>query len=183
MPVNKRQLKDYGTYYGIVLKHGEMLINKEDYEKIQDFCLFSQIDNLNSGLTYAHISKRVKGKPRLRYRVHRFILCLTKQDTITVDHRNGNGLDNRRINLRRATISQNTVNQVKRSGCSSQFIGVHKHINVHGTRWYTTIRVNKEKRWLGSFDSEIEAAKAYDEKAKELFGEFARLNFPEQNKE
>lgn len=88
------------------------------------------------------------------------------------DHWDTDGLNNLRANLRPATARQNLANSRKRIGTSSQFKGVHKH---RDGKWAAQIAHTH----VGLFSEETEAAKAYDEKAKELFGEFARLNFPE----
>jgi hypothetical protein len=95
---------------------------------------------------------------------------------LVVDHRNRNGLDDRRENLRLATHSQNRCNRfVDKTGCSSQYRGVcwHKQRKC----WRAHLQYEGKWVWLGRFDSEIDAAKAYDEAAKKYHGEFARLNF------
>jgi hypothetical protein len=97
---------------------------------------------------------------------------------LLVDHKNGDTLDNRRTNLRLATRSQNMSNRRKmKTKTSSQYIGVC--FDKRSGRWIAKINHNNKKIWLGRFDSEIEAAKAYDQAAKKYHGEFARLNFPE----
>jgi hypothetical protein len=98
---------------------------------------------------------------------------------LLVDHRNGIGLDNRRANLRLATNSQNGCNKPKKKNTSSQFIGVSFHKKAG--KWACFIRNKGRRTWLGSFESEIDAARAYDEAAKKYHGEFARLNFPGEN--
>ena len=78
---------------------------------------------------------------------------------LLVDHKNGNPLDNRRANLRLATHSQNQCNKPKISTkTSSRFIGVH--FRKSSARWVATIRNQGKKTWLGSFKTEIDAAKA-----------------------
>lgn len=89
-----------------------------------------------------------------------------------VDHRDGDGLNNCRCNLRAATRQQNMRNGFKHAGCSSRFKGVS---NDRG-RWRAYIRVDKKLRHLGSFGTEQEAADAYREAAVQFFGAFARIN-------
>jgi hypothetical protein len=105
--------------------------------------------------------------------MHRLIL----PGVAEVDHANGNGLDNQRHNLRPATRSQQMMNRRKSAGCSSQFKGVSW--NRRQGCWEAYCGTSgKDRRRLGTFADEIEAARAYDAAAREMFGEFARLNFP-----
>lgn len=108
-------------------------------------------------------------------RMHRLII--KAPSGVDVDHINGDGLDNRGHNLRLCTNSQNQHNQkTRRKGTSSIYKGVSWHRS--SKRWQVLINYNKERIYLGLFTNEIEAAKVYDKKAIELFGEFARTNFP-----
>ena len=106
--------------------------------------------------------------------LHRFLMDPSPGQK--VDHRNCNGLDNRRSNLRIATGSQNLANQRKRTGCSSQYKGVCWH--KAGGWWRADIQINKRRLYLGHFASEENAAKAYDTAALTAWGKYARLNFP-----
>jgi hypothetical protein len=94
-----------------------------------------------------------------------------------VDHINGDGLDNRRANLRLATPSQNGGNRRARVGGSSRFKGVCWHRKQQC--WSAYITVDRRRISLGSFQLEEEAARAYDQASRAGFGEFARVNFPE----
>lgn len=105
--------------------------------------------------------------------LHRFLLNAKKGQII--DHINGNGLDNRRDNLRFCTHTQNMWNRKVHKNSSSGYRGVHKNRNA----WCARIAVNKIRIRLGSFERAVDAAKAYDKVAKLHYGVFARLNFPE----
>jgi hypothetical protein len=94
---------------------------------------------------------------------------------VLVDHRNGDNLDNRRVNLRLATPTENSCNRQKTKGGSSQYKGVCFH--RRRGEWVSRIKIHGKSIFLGNFDREDDAAKAYDEAAKKYHGEFARLNF------
>jgi hypothetical protein len=100
-------------------------------------------------------------------------------DGKVVDHINHNGLDNRRANLRVVSQISNTWNsrQGRRFG-SSQYKGVSWA--KRRSKWVATISTNGKKRFLGHFDDEIQAAKAYDKAAKKYRGHYAYLNFPQK---
>lgn len=91
-----------------------------------------------------------------------------------VDHINGNGLDNRRENLRLATHSQNLVNSGKRIG-KSGYRGVRW--DKDRNKWRADIQFEGRKYSLGRSLLKKECAKLYDKKAKELYGKYAYLNF------
>lgn len=93
-----------------------------------------------------------------------------------VDHRDGDGLNNCRSNLRLATPTQNIANSRLRKPNSSGYRGVSwiKRRSL----WQSQVTFHRRAILLGTFVDAEEAARAYDAKARELFGEFARLNFP-----
>jgi hypothetical protein len=92
-----------------------------------------------------------------------------------VDHINGNGLDNRRCNLRIATRSQNRMNErIRPAKATSRFKGVSW--NTKSRCWVVNLKLNGEQKHLGSFPCEIAAANAYDDEAIRLFGDFAATN-------
>ena len=113
--------------------------------------------------------------PHTRVRMHRVIM--DAQPGEQVDHINGNGLDNRRENLRICSHSENQHNAAKRRGCSSRYKGIYWH-KGHG-KWVARVWLTGSQHSLGLFTDEVEAARVYDDAAREKFGEFARLNFPE----
>ena len=92
------------------------------------------------------------------------------------DHINGDGLDNQRANLRPATSRQNSANMRGRVGATSQYKGVC-WVPYPG-RWQASLKVAGHQTHLGWFDTEEEAARAYDAAAFAVHGEYARLNLP-----
>lgn len=92
------------------------------------------------------------------------------------DHANGDGLDNRRENMRDGSASQNQANRDGHG--KSPFHGVDYHVSANGRPWRVTLRKDGRQYFGGHYATEEEAARAYDERAIELHGEFARLNFP-----
>lgn len=90
-----------------------------------------------------------------------------------VDHINGNRADNRLINLRIATRSNNAMNRGIQSNNSSGYKGVWKRKGLN--LWTASINVKGKKHYLGKFKSPEDAHHAYIKKQKELHGEFARL--------
>ena len=101
-----------------------------------------------------------------------------------VDHINGNTLDNRKENLRLCTNQQNAMHRGKTKNNKSGYKGVRYMkkkkgmINEHSKPWQAQIYLNQKQIYLGCYKTPEEAARAYDKKAIELFGEYATLIFP-----
>lgn len=155
------------------------LVDDADFDRLSDMGTWrSESDGRTH---YALHSYRVNGASR-RVRMHRLILGLGKKFPL-VDHINGNELDNRRSNLR---ISDNHGNaRNRRIGITNTtgFKGVqpNRYCKATGRPWLAVVKANGKAHWMGPFDTREEAALAYDTKARELHGEFAHLNFPEQS--
>ncbi len=106
-------------------------------------------------------------------RMHREIL--KPPSGMNIDHRDHNGLNNQKSNLRFCTTAQNMANSIKHRGCSSKYKGVCW--DKQGRRWIAYIMFNYQQIHLGCFDFEEQAAHAYDTAARKYFGEFALTNF------
>lgn len=116
--------------------------------------------------------RKSKQEPRT---VHMHRVILGAKSTEQVDHINGNKLDNRRSNLRIASIQKNSFNRKKpKVQCTSKYKGVLKRKNA--TKWEARIKINNKAIYLGTFIHEIDAAKAYNKAALKYFGDFARCN-------
>lgn len=105
--------------------------------------------------------------------MHRAILG-TPRGVLT-DHKDGDGLNNQFLNLRLCTHAQNMRNRTKKAPASSKFKGIYW--NSAKGKWSGQVWLEGKKHYLGYFASETEAARAYDELAAKLHGEFAKLNF------
>lgn len=119
---------------------------------------------------YAVRSVRENGSKRMVY-MHREIM--NPDVNLQVDHVNGNGLDNRKVNLRNVTQRQNLYNQGTRSDNTSGYKGVYKTKN---NKWYAEVKKDYKKINLGVFESKHDAARMYNFWAYDMFGEFAKLN-------
>ena len=123
---------------------------------------------------YRHISKKTRNILGITYVAMHDIIMGTVYESINIDHENHNGLDNQEHNLRGCTRSQNICNKNKSKNkvLSSVYKGVHRAAG----KWRARIHLLGKDTHLGYFNTEIEAALAYNSKAKELQGEFACLN-------
>ncbi len=107
--------------------------------------------------------------------MHRQVLQVPDGNGLDIDHINHNGLDNRKINLRICTRQQTCSNRRKcLKTTQSQYKGINK---TKSHKWEVHIGFKGKIYYLGTYKTEIEAAKVYDKKAKEIFGAFAHLNF------
>lgn len=113
-----------------------------------------------------------------RLSMHQLILGV--RDGKEIDHRDRNGLNNCRSNLRHATHAQNCQNRAKRCDSSSRFKGVSRGYKGQWNASISATVSGKQVRMhLGCFPDDVSAALAWDRAARDLHGEFARLNFPE----
>lgn len=120
---------------------------------------------------YAIRTSRATGEPKSTVFMHRLILNPPRD--MEVDHRDGDGLNNRRTNLRMCSHVQNSRNQRSRCG-SSEYKGVSWDGNAQ--KWRASIKQEGRCVYLGSFGTEVSAARAYNEAAVNRFGQFACVN-------
>jgi hypothetical protein len=149
------------------------LVDDEDYYLVSQYRWHVQEDPGRSSGPYARTDLPSRGSGR----GHIFMHCLVAGHD-RPDHVDGDGLNNRRSNLRPASASQNNMNRRKRPVATSRYLGVSWH--PARRKWAARIGIDGKVRTLGYFASEEEAAHAYDAAARNLFGAYARPNFPEE---
>lgn len=155
----------------IQLTRGKVaLVDDEDFEWVNQFVWYA---HKNENVFYAARHFRFSDGRYCTKFLHEFLTIGGGRS----DHADGDGLNNQKHNLRSATRAQNAINSKKRRGrYSSIFKGVSWH--TQEKVWRAYIVVNQRQQSLGLYDSETDAAIAYDWGARLYFGEFARLNFP-----
>ena len=171
------RLKRYGfTFRRIPLSRGQYaIVDVADYEELNKhkWCAIPKRDTF-----YAKRGGYRNGR-QTTISMHQQILRFP--DNCVIDHENHNGLDNRRANLRVATPAQNACNSRKMlKPCSSKYKGVSYEDDKN--QWRAYITHNGKRMYLGRFDNEEDAARAYDAAAKLYFGKFAELNFKENGR-
>lgn len=145
----------------------QAVVDDEDYEYLNQW-------KWHYSHGYAVRAEIVNNK-QIKIYLHRFILGNPVKSE--VDHINNNKLDDRKSNLRKASRTQNTTNKTLQSNNTSGYKGVS--FDKHSNKWHSYIRTDGYRINLGRFENIKDAAIEYDKKAKELFGEYAKLNFPE----
>lgn len=158
-----------GARYIPLTKGKFAIVDAEDYPQLSRYkwhCRRSR------GICYAY--RREAGTGR-SLGMHRQILGAP--EGVLVDHIDGDGLNNRKRNLRLCSAMENSRNRRPRLNCRSRYKGISLH--KRRNKWEVNIAKARKNTYLGGFDDQIEAAVAYDRKAEVLFGEFAYLNFPQ----
>jgi hypothetical protein len=154
----------------IQLEKGTILVDDDDWEYLNEFSWYIS----HTGYSYTGIWMKFKQTTK-QVKMERFIMRVPKG--FIIDHINGNRCDNRKENLRLVTKQENNINRCKRSGCPTTYKGLTWIAKER--RWKVRVKLDGKEYYVGRFVNEIDAAHAYDFKALELFGEIARLNFPD----
>jgi hypothetical protein len=156
----------------IPLTQGKVaIVDDDDYERLAKYkwCTYRS----ETGTWYV-----VRGEMSTRgyrhVRMHRAVLNAKPGEHC--DHINGNGLDNRKSNLRIATNQQNSWNRRKPINGIARYKGVRA--KQSNGKWTAQITIGGHHRYIGTFPTQEEAARAYDKAAMAVFGEYAKLNFP-----
>lgn len=153
----------------ITLTQGKFAqVDDEDFEYLNQFKWYADKGNTTY---YARGWVKLPDGRVKDIKMHRLLLNII-DSKLHGDHEDHDGLNNQRNNLRAATRSQNGVNRRKKPNCSSKYIGV----SIIKNKYRAQIRKDQKYIVLGTFDLELDAAKAYNIKALELFGKFANLN-------
>ena len=142
------------------------LVDDEDYDYLNQFKW-----NAKEGPRSVYAKRKVKNRD---VTMHRFILGVT-DPKVKVDHKDGDGLNNRRFNLRTANNHQNQHNRKPNKNSTSGFKGVTWRKDLE--KWNAALEMSGKRLHLGYFDCPLEAACAYDMAAVKHFGEFAHCNF------
>lgn len=143
------------------------LVDDEDFEFLNQWRWYAQ----KCSRTFYAMRKEMPS--RITICMHRQILDLNNSK-LEPDHKDHDGLNNQRSNLRIATRQQNLFNKSSEKNSTSKFKGVHFH--KKNRNWRAMITFNGNKKHIGCYSNEQEAATAYNEWAVKLFGEFANLN-------
>jgi hypothetical protein len=155
----------------ICLTQGKVaIVDDEDYEWLTRYKWYVAVRKGNPDYAIRHIWRNGK---RTTTTMHQEIL--KPPIGMVCDHINRNGLDNRRCNIRICTQGNNCMNQnAERPRSTSCYKGVS--LRSDGKTWRSRLKTKNKIYNIGTFNSEIDAAMAYNEVAKKMFGEFARLN-------
>lgn len=175
----RRSATSFGLYFSrmktsfkiIPLTRGfQTRVSNQDFERLSAFKWHAGFSGRKTKKVYAKRSIRVNGKNKFIY-MHRFIVG---EDALKVDHRDGDGLNNTRRNLRRASNHQNACNTSLRKHTGTELKGV-TFVRAR-CKFQAQIGVNKRHLFLGYFDTKEEAHRAYCDAAREHHKAFARFN-------
>lgn len=164
------------SYRLIALTQGQVTaVDAGDYEWLMQWYWYAWW-NKNGECFYA-VRTMTEEEDSGRGRIYMHRLIAGSPDFPHVDHEDQDSLNNRRSNLRAATVSQNGCNRGRQANNTTGFKGVK--LDKRDGAYTASIKIHRKPKHLGTFDTAEKAARAYDAEAKMLHGEFACLNFPE----
>lgn len=156
-------------------KHGDIYLPKSVYEEIKTNKMFITCFSKKTSYGYyfqCMVCKKEKSKITFRMSLAKYILKNTDKNKV-VDHIDGNTLNNCISNLRLVDYSKNGANRKKGLSTKSKYKGVY----IKRGKFYASIKKSGKRYSCSNFNTEEEAAMAYDYLANILFGEYAKLNF------
>lgn len=145
-----------------------VIVDITDFHKVIEY---HWTPDYNNKCKVIYATSKIKGK---NTRIHNFLY----PEADEVDHRDHDGLNNRRSNLRSVYRFQNSYNARGHKNGTSKYKGVSW--DSQRKKWKTQIYINEKKKFIGRYTNEIQAAKEYDKAAHKAWGEYAYLNFPEE---
>ena len=167
-----------------------VLIDEEDWDKVKQYKWYlnkartgkiyvrANIDNPAGGVRIHEVNGKVYKYPKqTTIPLHRVIMNTPKG--MYTDHIDGNTLDNRKENLRVCTNAQNCWNREKNKNNTYGYKGIKFDARRRLAPWQVYVGHHGNRIYVGNYATPEEAARAYDKKAKELHGDYARLNFSE----
>ena len=147
---------------------GTAIVDDEDFEMLSNYS-WRILKSLKSRISYAATMRK-----RHNILMHRLILGLKHGDKTEGDHWNGNGLDNRKCNLRSCTQKQNLANSAPHY--YKTYKGIKYDDRNSRRKWTAKIFINGKSHYLGAYINKNDAIDAYDNAKLKHFGQFARLN-------
>lgn len=149
------------------------VVDEDDWYRLQEYKNLWQAQQNQGGVWYAtrKVTDPQSGE-RFKQYLHRVVM--NAPPGVLVDHIDGDGLNCRKINLRCTTTHHNTHNYAHPTG--NPFRGITRRRG----KWIAQITENRRKVFIGSYTLPQDAARAYDREARRIYGEHARLNFPEK---
>lgn len=175
--IKKKEIEEHYNQEILRNENGDAIIPIRNKNKdIVDYLIVSD-DKWHECMLYfwskirQYYRTTINGKMK---KIHHFVMDIDGGDDILVDHIDSNPLNNKNDNLRLSNNTNNNHNRVKKPNCSSKYFGVS--FNKSRNKFRASIRKNGQTYHIGNFTNEIDAAKAYNDKAIELYGDYANLN-------
>lgn len=151
----------------------QAMVDDEDYERVM-MRRWTTCEGKYTVYALHHFNSKATGRGCIS--LHRFVMNAPGE--ITVDHKDRNGLNCQKYNLRLATRTQQAANRVLPRTFKYKGVYNYQRVTKRNNRWQAMIRIDGKLLHLGMFATDVEAAIAYDKAAKEAWGKFAVVNFP-----